>query len=209
MGIVYVLTNEAMPGLVKIGITESGLPERMLSLDSTSVPLPFECYYAARVEDSAMTEKALHTAFGDHRVRPSREFFELDPYRAKAVLELLAVEDVTPRDEIVGSEEDSDALEKARSHSWMRPIFRFSLAHIPVGATLTFSRAAEHTALVVDERVIQFRGQETSLTGAAKVIMAELGYNWRTMSGPSMWLYEGKTLDERRREFEDRLVSDE
>ena len=50
--IVYILTNEAMPDMVKIGITSTTVEERMKSLQSTGVPLPFTCYYAAEVEDA-------------------------------------------------------------------------------------------------------------------------------------------------------------
>jgi hypothetical protein len=50
--IVYVLTNEAMPGLVKIGRTTDGVEARISQLSvATGVPLPFECYYAAEVPD--------------------------------------------------------------------------------------------------------------------------------------------------------------
>ncbi|NBO92714.1 MAG: GIY-YIG nuclease family protein, partial [Planctomycetia bacterium] len=46
--IVYVLTNEAMPGLIKIGLTSDSVESRLTSLSShTGVPLPFECYFAA------------------------------------------------------------------------------------------------------------------------------------------------------------------
>jgi len=52
MEIIYILTNEAMPGYVKIGRT-SDLKERIRSLSRPSgVPLPFEVYYASEVEDS-------------------------------------------------------------------------------------------------------------------------------------------------------------
>jgi hypothetical protein len=52
MAIVYVLTNEAMPGLVKIGMTDDTNPDtRVSQLYSTGVPLPFE------------VEQALHSAF--------------------------------------------------------------------------------------------------------------------------------------------------
>lgn len=46
--IVYVLTNEAMPGLVKIGRTNNELAARIRALYSTSVPLPFELSTHAR-----------------------------------------------------------------------------------------------------------------------------------------------------------------
>lgn len=49
--IVYLLTNPAMPGLVKIEKTTSYDPKvRMGELYSTGVPVPFECAKALRVE---------------------------------------------------------------------------------------------------------------------------------------------------------------
>lgn len=41
-GIVYVLSNEAMPGLVKIGLTgRKDLEDRLNELYNTSVPVPY------------------------------------------------------------------------------------------------------------------------------------------------------------------------
>ena len=62
MEIVYILTNPAFPDYIKIGRT-TNLKQRLLSLDSTSLPLPFECYYAAKVDDSKKVEKLLHQSF--------------------------------------------------------------------------------------------------------------------------------------------------
>lgn len=59
-GIVYVLTNPAMPGLVKIGMTtRDNLDARMRELYGTGVPVPFECKYACKVKasDCAKIEK--------------------------------------------------------------------------------------------------------------------------------------------------------
>lgn len=207
MSFVYILTNEAMPDMVKIGMTSVGIPERMRGLDNTSVPLAFECYYAARVEDMTRVEAALHTAFGDKRVRASREFFRVDPYRAKAVLELLAVEDVTPREEVETEPGDVEAIQHARR---MRPRFEFPMADVPIGAELTFARGEGITATVVDNRHIAFRGEVMTLSGAAGVVLTEIGLRSADVSGPLStgvagplyWLYEGMTLDERRREIE-------
>jgi predicted GIY-YIG superfamily endonuclease len=44
MPVVYILTNESMPDLVKIGITDN-LERRIRELDNTSTPLHFECFY--------------------------------------------------------------------------------------------------------------------------------------------------------------------
>jgi len=188
-----------MPDMVKIGMTTVGIPERMRGLDNTSLPLPFECYYAARVDDMARVEAALHTAFGDKRVRATREFFRVDPYRAKAVLELLATEDVTPREEVETEPGDVEAIQHARR---MRPRFEFSMADVPIGAELVFARGEGFTATVIDNRHIQYRGNPTSLSAAAKEILQGLGYTSPQVQGTAYWLYEGQTLDERRRELE-------
>ena len=55
--IVYILTNEAMPGLIKIGRTNGEVSERVRQLDTTPIPLPFECFYAAEVTDADRVEK--------------------------------------------------------------------------------------------------------------------------------------------------------
>ena len=62
-GTIYILVNEAMEGYTKIGKTTSPVEQRMKELDSTGVPLPFECFYAARVEDIDFVERKLHDAF--------------------------------------------------------------------------------------------------------------------------------------------------
>ena len=49
--IVYILTNEAMPGLIKIGYTDKSIEERMKELSRhTGVPLPFSCFYAIETD---------------------------------------------------------------------------------------------------------------------------------------------------------------
>jgi hypothetical protein len=195
MSIVYILTNEAMPGLIKIGLTNSSAEQRILTLDNTSVPLPFECYYAARVSDSAKIERALHVGLGDHRVRNNREFFRIDPYRAKAILEVLAIEDVTPGNSVFAEPEDQEAITRA---VLARPKFRFSMVNIPIGAVLNFVKDESITATVIDDKKISFRGESTSLSAAALELVHEFGYNWKQIAGPQWWLYEGSTLSELR-----------
>jgi hypothetical protein len=56
-GIIYILTNEAMPGYIKIGKT-GDLGTRVKDLSrATGVPLPFEVFYAAEVDDVDFVER--------------------------------------------------------------------------------------------------------------------------------------------------------
>jgi hypothetical protein len=191
MSYVYILTNEAMPGYIKIGLTENSVSERVVQLDNTSIALPFQCYYAARVEDNRKIERALHTAFGDFRVRPNREFFKMDPYKVKVILEVLAIEDVTPKNELVATAEDSQALRSAGIKSGR---FRFSSAAIPIGATLNFVKDLNLTATVEEDTWVVFAGEKHSLTTSALEALKKCGYNWSSVQGPEYWLYNGESV---------------
>ena len=82
-GIVYLLTNPVMPGLVKIGMTtQEDIDKRMKELYTTGVPVPFECKFACKVKksDCLKIEKALHKAFDPQRINQNREFFRINTY---------------------------------------------------------------------------------------------------------------------------------
>src|SRR5208283_3517300 len=87
---VYVLTNKAMPNLVKIGFTsQADVKKRVDGLYTTEVPFPFKIEWACRIKNAKEAEKALHRAFKHNRVNPSREFFDIEPDQAIEILKLL------------------------------------------------------------------------------------------------------------------------
>jgi len=196
--IIYILINESMPGYVKIGRT-TNLEQRIRSLDTTGVPLPFECFYACTVANADFVETQLHDAFLDHRVRSSREFFEISPERVVSALKLAEVENVTPKRDFVDSQEDQQALNEARTK---RAKFNFNMVDIPVGAELIFSRDENVKAKVLDNHSIEFNGEITSLSSSAQKI---LDYDYG-VAGTDYWMFEGETLDERRKRFEEATV---
>ena len=198
-GIVYILINEAMPGYVKIGKTTTSVEQRMLELSrSSAVPMPFECYYAARVKDMSQIESAFHDAFGDYRINPKREFFNVAPERVVAILKLLAIEEVTPgRNAGVETKEDARAIEVARRN---RSAFNFKMVEIPAGAELKFIRDENITCRVAsDQKHVEFQSEVMSLQSAAK---KALNSKWQ-VQGPAYWTYENEILDERRRRLEE------
>jgi len=199
MEIIYVLTNEAMPGYVKVGRTGTSLEQRIRELNSsTSVPLPFTAFYACTVKDAPFVEHQLHDAFDDNRVNPRREFFHIAPERVVAALKLAEIENLTPKRDYVETKEDQEALDEARER---RGRFNFGMVDIPMGAELVFSRDENIKAKVINTHStdsIEFNGEITSLSRSAKKI---LGYDYG-VAGTDYWMYEGETLDERRRRFE-------
>ena len=198
--IVYLLTNPAMPDLVKIGRTED-LERRIKELSrGTGVPLPFECYFACEVERSEYVEKKIHEGFADHRINPKKEFFRVDPQRMKSILELVSIREVTPDRDFVEDQGEQHALDRARKN---KPVFRFSMVDIPVGAELSYIKDENVVAEVVSDRKIKFKGEEISLTNAAKKLLAKEGVYSKYANGPQYWKFDGEILNDRRIRMEE------
>ena len=193
-GIVYVFSNPAMPGIIKIGMTtKDQIDDRLKELYTTSVPVPFECEYACKVEDCKKVENALHIAFDPDRVNPQREFFRTDPERAIAILSLVSEEDITSKVnssvESVLSKIDIDAgikLKKSR-----RPSINFIELGLSIGDVISFlNDEKDITATILSEKSVQYNNQEYSLTALTKEI---LGLDY-TIQPTGKWAYNGRKL---------------
>jgi hypothetical protein len=102
VGFVYVLTNESLPGIVKIGVT-SDLPEdRSHKLYTTGVPTPFDVAFRATTSRPEEVERKTHKLLKAHRINPRREFFKVSVDDAIEAVRLALVEE-------------------AGIHSWRRP----------------------------------------------------------------------------------------
>ena len=197
--LVYVLTNEAMPGLVKIGLTDGSVEERIAQLSATtSVPLPFECYYAAEVDDMKRVEKLLHQLFAEHRVNPKREFFRIDAEKVFLALSIGNFKEISLGEVKVDAEEKA-ALEKVKAR---RPRINLSAIGIQPGAELTFSRDETRKATVTDGNKVLLYGEVLSLSAAALKLLAEMGYKTPAASGSDYWMFDGELLDDRRQRIE-------
>lgn len=191
-GIVYVLTNEAMPGLVKIGKTTQDDPlVRMDQLYTTGVPVPFECVIAMQVEKPDEVEKALHIAFGPDRINPRREFFKIGAEQAIVIIKQMGLEDVTPQ---VSAENQTISSEERASSQRLktrRPNQNFREMGIPIGAILVSIETGREVA-VLDERHVNLDGEVTFLTKATSTVLG-LDYS---VAPASHWTCSGKNLSE-------------
>ncbi len=193
---VYIVTNEAMPGLVKIGITSKPIEERLKELASvTGVPLPFSCYYAAEVEDAGNLEDVLHKAYADNRVNPNREFFSISPEAARTILKQFEISDRTVSEQFENDAEKA-AFEKI---SKVRSFFDFTEIGIKPGEEIEFVRDSNIKATVYDDSTINFNGIITSLSAAAGEILNKDKETKSRYNGVLYWNYKGQTLYELRK----------
>ena len=73
------------------------------------------------------------------------------------------------------------------------------MVDISIGAELTFTRDENIKVKVIDNRSIEFNGEITSLSAAARKILNV----HHPISGTIYWIYDGETLDERRKRYEE------
>ena len=196
-GIVYLLTNPCMPGLVKIGMTkQEDLEKRMKELYTTGVPVPFECQFACKVnnKDCAKIEKALHTAFDPQRVNKNREFFKINVEQAKAILELFHHTDVTEdvSEEIQNdlTDDDKEASEKTKSK---RPPLNYYEMGIHKGDILKWKDDPSITVTVISDRKVSYNGEEVSISALSA---QPKGYKVKHIQPTPHWTYNERLLSE-------------
>ena len=202
--IVYVLTNEYMPGLVKIGMTQrESVQTRIDELSRHSgVPVAFTCHYAATLPigtTAAEVEKILHQLFGEHRVNQRKEFFQMAPEKVVLALRLARASEVNLASQTPVDNDERLAVERAQNR---RSRLSMQAIGVPIGAQLSFSRNADIVATVASNNQIEFEGELTSLSASSVKLLRRQGSQATSLPGTEYWMYEGETLDERRRRIE-------
>lgn len=204
-GIIYILVNPFMPDVFKIGRTERNVEDRIKELDTTSMPGPFKCVYAAEVNDAIIVEKRIHKIFSDKRIRKNREFFEkISLEQLVEAIKLVEIREVTPKNDIFNEPSDNEVLEKCNKIEERKNKWTFKDLRIPVNSILYFSKDDSVTSIVADENSnkIIFEGVKMSLSAAALQALHNIGYTWSTARGSDYWTYEDETLTTRRLELE-------
>lgn len=79
-GFVYVLRNDSMPGIYKIGHTLRHPKERMAELArATACPTPFLLVAYFGCVNPEAVEREIHSVLAAYRVNDAREFFAVSP----------------------------------------------------------------------------------------------------------------------------------
>ena len=211
-GVIYILTNPSFPQYVKIGYA-SDLQRRLRELNrSEALPYAFRAYATYDV-DHKLTDKALHELIDqlnpDLRTietfngqKRTKEFFEMAPEDAYAILEAIArisgtsdrLHRVTPTGEQIEEEREAEETREASR----KPPCRFSMVGLKPGDRVVFTGDPEKVATVADDRRVEYEGVTTSLSALAE----QLTGSGHAMQGPLYFTYEGETLADRRRRME-------
>jgi hypothetical protein len=88
-GYVYVLSNPVMPGIVKIGRSIHGGRTRAMEIykqGGTGVPMPFKMEFEVFDNNCVRLEEEVHELLVNCRINESREFFKIEPSKAKMAI---------------------------------------------------------------------------------------------------------------------------
>ena len=83
--------------------------------------------------------------------------------------------------------------------------FSFNEVNIPIGSEIVFTRDENIKCIVVSNREIEYEGEIYSLSGLAKMLLNNMGYNWKSAHGQMYFTYNGKTL----RQIRNDLLTDD
>lgn len=216
VGVVYILTNPSFPEYIKIGYAED-LEKRLRQLNrSECVPYAFRAYATYDVteplQDTALHDiidglnpdlRAIENFDGKNR---KKEFYALSAEEAYALLERIAkfsntqyrLHRMTPE----GHEElDEKVAEEIREEAKERRTpFSFIKCGIAFGEKIELQNHPECVAIVKDDRHVEYEGLPYSLSILASKL---LGIE-HALQGPIYWTYNGRLLDDIRKEREER-----
>ena len=127
-GWMYCLSNKSLPGLYKIGCTETSekTPEdRAEELSTTGIPHPFEIEYKCLVSEPYKKERLVHELLEAYRENQKREFFRCD---LTTVIKLFELMDNTARQLIIPvKNEKSEIIISGYLKEHLKPIKTYTI----------------------------------------------------------------------------------
>lgn len=207
-GVIYILTNPSFPEYVKIGYADD-IYKRLRQLNrSECIPFAFRVYATYEVS-SRLSDLKIHSIIdklnpnlrsvesfdGKQRVR---EFYAMSPEDAYSILEAIAkihgcadkLKLATPTDEEKQAEETAKEIDTESSERASN--FSFSKCQIPIGDRIEYCENPSITAIVVDDRNVEYNGEVMSLTALAKVLSGKK----YSIAGPKFFKYRGEWLND-------------
>jgi len=87
---VYILSNPALPNMLKIGYTKNEPEVRAKQISaSTGVALPYKVEWAFQCFNGEQLEREVHEELATYRVNQNREFFDIPLVEAQEAIEKL------------------------------------------------------------------------------------------------------------------------
>lgn len=185
-GYIYIMTNPALTGMVKIGYA-ANVESRRKNLSTTALPYDYEVYAtyetSGKLEDLQL-HKLIDRLNPDLRVTKNREFFLMSPEEAYELLEAIA---------IISGSQGMLKREKEVSNPPKQKIKRspvdFYLCGFKDGDKLVYVDDESVVVTVYGNRKVLYNEEITSLSAIAGKLKGG-----KSVAGPSYFTYNGKLV---------------
>ena len=164
------------------------------------MPLPFEIYATLKTSKYEEVEKLIHKTIDrltDLRIRQNREFFNVPPAKALDILRDISttLDDAEIEEGHRGNAQFKQAEpEEPAENGKKRARFKFSMVHIPIGATLVFVPTGMEVK-VADDDHIEYEGRLYKLSPFVGTFMPEERRNAsEAYQGAKYFSYKGELL---------------
>lgn len=211
-GVIYILTNPSFREYVKIGYADD-VNARVSQLNkSECTPFAFRIYATLNVPNR-LADKSVHALIdkfkpelrakdnvnGKIRVR---EFFAISPEEAYELLSIIgSIYGETPirAGQTKAEEQEESAAIQENLNSERRAPLSFYMCGIKKGEYIYYVNDANIKCKVVNDRVIEYKGKQTSVSALARKL---LGAN-HPIQGTLYFTYNGELLSALRKRLED------
>lgn len=186
-GIVFILTNDAMPGFTRMDYTKNDdLAQEIRKINNSDIPLPFKLYFAAQVNDCELVDRNIHYIFSNFCETRDSHFFRANPDQLRAALELSATARVELSDEEVGiSPELRMHMDQIKASYDALRLGAFSA---PPGTVLFFAKDTNITCTALGDGMVEFKGDKLTPGEATLRAIREIGFDWEEVSAADYWL---------------------
>lgn len=184
-GFIYIMTNPALKGMVKIGYA-ADVELRRKQLSTTALPYEYEVYATYETEGK-LEDKKLHKLIDilnpELRVSKNREFFVMSPEEAYELLESIAT--------ISGSQKKLKKIKQSpiTKQKIKKPAINFKECGIPIGAELVYTENPEIRVIVKTDRKVLYNEELTSLSAVAASLKGV-----KAIQGPQFFTYNGRPI---------------
>ena len=192
-GIVYIFTNRHMPELALLGHIDVGtIDKEIIRLSSEGVPVDFDCFYAAEVQDPKKVDNKIRKKFSQVFELKGKGFFKQGmKQEIKNEIELFEILNITPNHLHQANESNLEDEKETGKET-----FDFYKLGIEKNTALHLKADKSVTCTVHDNKKVNFNGRTMHFSKATMLARRMINKPTKTESyrGASYWLYNDKPL---------------
>ncbi len=200
MPYIYIMTNPAYQGYVKLGITSKDIEAKRKELSNQAgVMFDFEVYAVYETRGELQEKnfcKIIDKINPTLRETTKRGFYKMEPEEAYNFL--MAIAEIAGDTDKVIKLAKNETANIFKDSKVKKEHFLFTKAQIEIGSYISFVQNEYIKAKVIDDKHIEYNGKKTTVSELARILLNSK----YPVQGTLFFTYENETLNDRRERLE-------